>query len=72
MNDLIFKANNEPWEKDEGATGFEWLSRDKKEVQKYVDDPWCGFIIPASLWLEFFKGLEKIYHPENEKKIPKI
>ncbi|HEC40978.1 hypothetical protein LCGC14_0831970 [marine sediment metagenome] len=71
LNDLIFKVNNMPWENDEGATGFEWLSRDKKEVQKYVDDPWCGFIAPASLWLEFFKGLEKIYDTENEQRIPK-
>jgi alpha-beta hydrolase superfamily lysophospholipase len=23
--------------------GYEWLSRDADEVQKYVDDPWCGF-----------------------------
>ncbi|HDZ18196.1 hypothetical protein LCGC14_0718020 [marine sediment metagenome] len=72
LNDMSFKSNNESWENDEGATGFEWLSRDKEEVQKYIDDPWCGFISPASLWLEFFKGLEKIYHPENEKNIPKI
>jgi len=71
LNDLNFKSNNRDWEKEEEATGFEWLSRDKTEVQKYVDDPWCGFISPASLWMEFRYGMEKIYDLENEQKISK-
>ena len=25
------------------ATPYDWLSRDPLEVQRYVDDPWCGF-----------------------------
>jgi alpha-beta hydrolase superfamily lysophospholipase len=25
------------------ATPYDWLSRDTAEVQKYVEDPWCGF-----------------------------
>jgi len=25
------------------ATPYDWLTRDAAEVQKYVDDPWCGF-----------------------------
>ncbi len=71
MYDMNFKSNNNLWDKDEEATGFEWLSRDKAEVQKYIDDPWCGFVPPATLWLEFLKGFEKIYKNQNEQKIPK-
>ena len=25
------------------ATPYDWLSRDTAEVQRYVEDPWCGF-----------------------------
>jgi len=71
MYDMNFKSNNHDWQNDEGATGFEWLSRDKDEVQKYIDDPWCGFVSPASLWLEFIHGFEKIYNSKQERNIPK-
>ena len=71
MYDMNFKSNNHDWDNEEGATGFEWLSRDKEEVQKYIDDPWCGFVSPASLWLEFLHGFEKIYDPKQEQKISK-
>lgn len=71
LDEMSFKLFNNPWQNDDGATGFEWLSRDKTEVQKYVADPWCGFISPASLWLEFFAANDKIYNEKNEKKIPK-
>lgn len=71
MHDMNFKSNNNDWQNDEGATGFEWLSRDKDEVQKYIDDPWCGFVSPANLWLEFLHGFEQMYNAKNEQKIPK-
>jgi len=71
MHDMNFKSNNHDWQNEEGATGFEWLSRDKNEVQKYVNDPWCGFVSPASLWLEFLYGFEKMYNAKNEQKVPK-
>jgi alpha-beta hydrolase superfamily lysophospholipase len=71
MHDMNFKSNNHDWDNIEGATGFEWLSRDKEEVQKYIDDPWCGFVSPASLWLEFLYGFEKIYDSKKEQNIPK-
>ena len=71
MYNMNFKSNNHDWDTEEGATGFEWLSRDKEEVQKYIDDPWCGFVPPASLWLEFLHGFEKIYDSKQEQTIPK-
>ena len=35
-----FNAGFEP------RTGYEWLSRDETEVDRYVADPWCGFDLP--------------------------
>ena len=71
MHEMNFASNNHDWDNDEGATGFEWLSRDKEEVQKYIDDPWCGFVSPANVWLEFLYGFEKIYDSKQEQNIPK-
>jgi alpha-beta hydrolase superfamily lysophospholipase len=71
MHDMNFKSYNHDWQQEDGATGFEWLSRDKTEIQKYIDDPWCGFITPATFWLESINGSTKVYDEENEQKIPK-
>jgi alpha-beta hydrolase superfamily lysophospholipase len=54
-----------------GDTGFEWLSRDNDEVRKYVDDPWCGtFPLSNEFVRDFFVGMDQIWLPENEAKIP--
>jgi alpha-beta hydrolase superfamily lysophospholipase len=52
-------------------TGFEWLSRDETEVQKYVDDPWCGFPFSNGLVMDMFKGAADIWSDESESRIPK-
>jgi alpha-beta hydrolase superfamily lysophospholipase len=51
-------------------TGFEWLSRDEAEVQKYVNDPWCGFAFSNRLVRDMFAGAAEIWKAENEARIP--
>lgn len=41
-------------------TGFDWLSREPEEVDKYVNDPLCGFICTTQLWIDLLGGLIEI------------
>lgn len=63
----MFAGFNQPFPP---KTGFEWLSRDEAEVQKYVDDPWSGFVFSNSLIYEMLNGMVEMWKPENEAKIP--
>jgi alpha-beta hydrolase superfamily lysophospholipase len=51
-------------------TGFEWLSRDEAEVQKYADDPWCGFTFSNRLLLDMLRGYAETWKPRNERAVP--
>jgi alpha-beta hydrolase superfamily lysophospholipase len=65
----LFSSMNEPFEPAE--TPFDWLSRDKAEVQKYVDDPWCGFPFTNGMAYEFIRGMANLFDPAREARIPK-
>ena len=69
LDQMTFGAYNKPYEPAE--TKFQWLSRDQDEVNKYVEDPYCGFVCSTSFFVEILKGLKKIWKKENELKIPK-
>ncbi len=51
-------------------TGFEWLSRDQTEVQKYADDPRCGFTFSNGLLVDMLRGYVQTWQPKNERRIP--
>ncbi|HET8707230.1 MAG TPA: alpha/beta hydrolase [Pseudomonadales bacterium] len=54
-------------------TSFDWLSRDPLEVDKYINDPLCGFICTTQTWMELCSGLIEISTLDNLKKItPKL
>ncbi|MEK8079771.1 alpha/beta hydrolase [Pseudomonas sp. XK-1] len=46
-------------------TDFDWLSRDPAEVDKYVNDPLCGFRCVNQLWVDLFAGLQQITPRDN-------
>ncbi len=52
-------------------TSHDWLSRDTAEVDKYVQNPRCGFICSAQFFYHFFKGIKDCFSPENITGVPK-
>ncbi len=64
----MFAGFNEPFHAD-GATGFEWLSRDEAEVQKYVADPWCGFPLSNGYVADMLGGTAAMWTDEAESAI---
>ncbi|MCT2591684.1 alpha/beta hydrolase [Streptomyces sp. N2-109] len=52
-------------------TGFEWLSRDETEVDRYVADERCGFPFSAGLSLDWVRGVRKINDPAQQSRIPR-
>lgn len=53
------------------ASIMDWLSRDEKEVQKYLEDPLCGFVFTANGFLTLFTLIDRLYDRENLEKMPK-
>lgn len=69
LNKLSFGSYNNKFKPN--RTAFDWLSRDIKEVDKYVKNPFCGGIFSAGFFRDFLRGLKEIHRTENMVKIPK-
>lgn len=62
VNPLLIKLTLEPYNKPFAPTrtNCDWLSRDEKQVDLYVNDKLCGFDFTAGAYKDFFTVLEKI------------
>lgn len=62
VNPLLIKLTIEPYNKPfaPARTNCDWLSRDEKQVDLYVNDKLCGFDFTAGAYKDFFTVLEKI------------
>jgi alpha-beta hydrolase superfamily lysophospholipase len=52
-------------------TNFDWLSRDKHEVRKYIDDGLCGFPLTSQAWYDFLHGKAALGSDAHLDRIPK-
>lgn len=68
LDSLIFGGNNKKFKSP--RTEFDWLSRDEKEVDRYIEDPFCGVLFTCGFFYDFIKGLQEIEDKENLKKVP--
>lgn len=69
MNSMSFGSYNKAFKPT--RTDFDWLSRDEKEVDKYIADPDCGYLCTFGFYKEFMGGLNFIYTEENVNGVPK-
>ena len=65
----LFGAMNAPFSS--GLTGFEWLSRDQAEVDRYAADPLCGFALQPQYMMELFGRGEALGKPDRIAALPK-
>lgn len=52
-------------------TPNDWLNRDPKEVDKYINDPLCGFVPTVSVFRDMMGGVKFITDPQNIAKMNK-
>lgn len=71
IDKLSFGAYNKPFLSQ--GQEFAWLSRDTAEVDKYIKDPYCGYVLSIGFYRSFFKGIMKMYGKDAlniNKKLP--
>lgn len=65
---LAFGTNNQRISNPK--TPFDWLTKEETEVQKYIDDPDCGFIFTLNGYRTLMELIDRCYDKKLLKKIP--
>jgi alpha-beta hydrolase superfamily lysophospholipase len=66
---LLFAQLNRDFEP--ARTPFDWLSRDPDQVDRYVADPLCGFVLRVQSLIDMFRGVGWSSRRANLARIPK-
>ncbi len=68
VDKIAFSGNNKPFAP--ARTPFDWLSRDKAQVDRYASDPLCGFPFTAQAYRDFFSGLLRLTETDRLDGMP--
>jgi alpha-beta hydrolase superfamily lysophospholipase len=68
MNKLSFGAFNNSFKPN--RTDFDWLSCDNEQVDKYIDDPYCGTIFSIRFFNDLLRGLLHISKQVTINQVP--
>lgn len=69
FNNLFYHNLNRHFK--ERPTRFEWISSVREEVDKYVQDPYCGFDCPNAFYNNLFKGMSASKRAQHNLKYRK-
>jgi alpha-beta hydrolase superfamily lysophospholipase len=69
LDKMSFGDFNKPFKPN--RTAFDWLSRDEKQVDKYVADPDCGEIFSIGFFSDLIRGLESVNTSSHATKFRK-
>lgn len=67
MNKMMFGSFNKKIKNP--RTGYDWLSYNEENVDKYIKDPLCGFGPRKGFCLEFIKGMLPIHKAKSLKQL---
>lgn len=67
VNNLAFGSYNKRFE---GRTDFDWLTKDPEQVDKYIQDPDCGFLFTVNGFIALFSVLKYVNSKEWYQCIP--
>ncbi|MBR1918864.1 MAG: lysophospholipase [Spirochaetales bacterium] len=67
MNKLIFGSYNSRIKN--SRTPFDWLSRSAEQVDRYINDPLCGFVCSSQFYADLIDGIERANDRIYMKKI---
>lgn len=67
LHAMSFGDYNKPFKPN--RTEYDWLSRDEAEVDKYIEDPLCGFVATTNLWVEFLVGIREFARSKRRSQV---
>lgn len=69
VHSMAFASNNKKFTP--ARTEYDWLTKDEKIVDVYMQDPWCTFMFTVNGFYQMFRGIQFIQKQENIDRIPK-